>query len=95
MPDQVIVLADQALSAQSADDRSIIIANAVHFISRKVNVTVQLMKSSNKNLLHRIGIESIIVFDELGGYLLANTLIEQRYLGSSTSGLPKTTSRKW
>jgi voltage-gated potassium channel len=78
--DQVIILADQALSDQSADDRSIIIANAIHFISRKVNVTVQLMKSSNKNLLHRIGIESIIVYDELGGYLLANTLIEQRYL---------------
>ncbi len=78
--DQVIILADQELPAQSADDRSIIIANAVHYISRKVNVTVQLMKSSNKNLLHRIGIESIIVYDELGGYLLANTMIEQRYL---------------
>jgi len=78
--DQVIILADQSLSAQSADDRSIIIANAVHFISRKVNVTVQLMNSTNKNLLNRIGIESIIVNDELGGYLLANTLIEQRYL---------------
>jgi hypothetical protein len=41
---------------------------------------VQLMNSSNRNLLHRIGIESIIVSDELGGYLLANTLVEQRYL---------------
>jgi voltage-gated potassium channel len=78
--DQVMILADQSLSAQSADDRSIIIANAVHFISRKVNVTVQLMNSTNKNLLNRIGIESIIVNDELGGYLLANTLIERRYL---------------
>ncbi len=78
--DQVIILADQTLSAQSADDRSIIIANAVHFVSRKVNVTVQLMNSSNKNLLNRIGIESIIVNDELGGYLLANTILEQRYL---------------
>lgn len=78
--DQVIILADQTLASQSADDRSIIIANAVRFISRKANVTVQLMNSANKNMLNRIGIESIIVNDELGGYLLANTIIEQHYL---------------
>lgn len=77
---QVIILADESLSPQSADDRSIIIANAVHFLSRKVEVTVQLMNGSNKNLLNRIGIESIIVYDELGGYLLANTVLEQNYL---------------
>jgi voltage-gated potassium channel len=77
---QVIILADESLSPQSADDRSIIIANAVHFLSRKVEVTVQLMNGANKNLLHRIGIESIIVYDELGGYLLSNTVLEQNYL---------------
>jgi len=77
---QVLILADPNLSAQSADERSIIIANAVHFISRKVLVTVQLMNSSNKTMLQRIGIESIIVYDEIGGYLLANTVLEQRFL---------------
>ncbi|MBM4399415.1 MAG: potassium channel protein [Candidatus Cloacimonetes bacterium] len=76
----VIILADESLSPQSADDRSIIIANAVHFISRKVPVTVQLMNGNNKNLLYRIGIESIIVYDEWGGYLLSNTVLEQNYL---------------
>ena len=73
---QVIILADQSLERHTADDRSIIIANSVHYLVGKNKVTVQLINPENRNLLERVGISNIIIFDDLGGYLLANNISE-------------------
>ncbi len=83
--DQVIILADQSLSSQSADDRSVIIANAVHYIAPKAKITVQLINSENKNLLQRIGVSNLIVYDDIGGYILANNVLEQNSLNLFSS----------
>jgi len=77
---QVIILADQNLDLRSADDRTIIVANAVHYMASKAKITVQLINSENRNLLQRIGIQNIIVYDEIGGYIIANNLFEDKSL---------------
>ncbi|HNX37550.1 MAG TPA: NAD-binding protein [Candidatus Cloacimonadota bacterium] len=77
---QVIILADQNLDRHVADDRSIIIANTIHYMISKDKITVQLVNRENKNLLLRIGISNIIIYDDLGGYLLANNLEDFRSL---------------
>ncbi len=74
---QVIILADQSLSRSAADDRSIIVANAVHYLSKKEKITVQLINTENRNMLQRIGISNIIIWDDIGGYILANNVFEQ------------------
>jgi voltage-gated potassium channel len=74
---QVIILADQALSRSAADDRSIIVANAVHYLAKKEKITVQLINTENRNMLQRIGITNIIIWDDIGGYILANNVFEQ------------------
>ncbi|MDZ4181513.1 MAG: ion channel [Candidatus Cloacimonadaceae bacterium] len=71
---QVIILADQNLEKQSADDRTIIVANAIHYMVPKDRITVQLHNTENKNLLLRVGISNVIVYDDLGGYILANNI---------------------
>lgn len=71
---QVIILADQNLEKQSADDRTIIVANAIHYLVPKDRITVQLHNTENKNLLLRVGISNVIVYDDLGGYILANNI---------------------
>ncbi len=73
---QVIILADQNLENHAADDRSIIVANSVHYLVGKKKVTVQLLNPENRNLLERVGISNIIIYDDLGGYLLANNISE-------------------
>jgi len=73
---QVIILADQSLAAQSADDRSIIVANAMRYLVPKERITIQLNNTENRNLLNRIGITRVVVFDDLGGYILANNVTE-------------------
>ncbi|PKN79801.1 MAG: hypothetical protein CVU48_04210 [Candidatus Cloacimonetes bacterium HGW-Cloacimonetes-1] len=83
--DQVIILADHSLSSQSADDRSVIIANAVHYNAPKAKITVQLINSENKNLLQRIGVSNLIVYDDIGGYILANNVLEQNSLNLFSS----------
>ncbi|MDP2172616.1 MAG: ion channel [Candidatus Cloacimonadaceae bacterium] len=77
---QVIILADQNLEKQSADDRTIIIANAIHYMVHKDKITVQLHNTENKNLLYRIGISNVIIYDDIGGYILANNIIENHSL---------------
>lgn len=74
---QVIVIADANLPRDTADDRSIIVANTVRYISRDVLLTVQLLDMRYKSHLEQIGADNIIVFDELGGYLLANNAIQK------------------
>lgn len=71
---QIIILADQQLDRSAADDRSIIIANAVHYLTKKEKITVQLINTENRNMLQRIGISNIIVWDDIGGYILANSI---------------------
>lgn len=73
---QVIILADHNLAAQSADDRSIIVANAMRYLVPKERITIQLNNPENRNLLNRIGITRVMVFDDLGGYMLANNVTE-------------------
>lgn len=72
---QVIVLADHNLPQNAVDDRSIIVANAVHYQAKKDRVFVQLINTENKQLLHRIGIFNTLVWDDLGGNLLANNVL--------------------
>jgi len=71
---QVIILADHQLDRSAADDRSIIIANAVHYLVKKDRITVQLGNTENRNMLQRIGITNIIIWDDIGGYILANSV---------------------
>ncbi|MDD2544160.1 MAG: ion channel [Candidatus Cloacimonetes bacterium] len=71
---QVIVLADHNLPNNAVDDRSIIVANAIHYQVKKEKISVQLLNTENKQLLHRIGIVNALVWDDLGGYLLANNV---------------------
>ncbi len=73
---QVIILADQGLDHQNADDRTIIIANAIHYNAPKAKITVQLINGENRNLLLRIGIDNIMVCDEVGGYILADNILD-------------------
>ncbi len=77
---QVIILSDQSLSRQNADDRTIFVTNAVHYLASKANITVQLINGENRNILQRIGIDNIIVSDDLNGYILANNIVEQASL---------------
>lgn len=74
---QIIILADHFLDRSAADDRSIIIANTVHYMTKKDKITVQLINTENRSMLQRIGIHNIIIWDDLGGYLLANNVFEQ------------------
>jgi voltage-gated potassium channel len=73
---QVIVLADHNLPNNAVDDRSIIVANAVHYQVKKERIFVQLQNTENKQLLHRIGIFNTLVWDDLGGNLLANNVLD-------------------
>ncbi|MEF3695463.1 MAG: ion channel [Candidatus Cloacimonadota bacterium] len=77
---QVIVLADQSLDRQIADDRSIIIANILQYLISKERITVQLLNPDNRSLLLRSGIRDILIFDDLGGYLLANNILDSSSL---------------
>lgn len=74
---QVFILADQSLARSAADDRSIIVANAVHYLTKKEKITVQLINTENRNMLQRIGITNIIIWDDIGGYILANNVFER------------------
>lgn len=77
---QVIILADQNLDRQIADDRSIIIANTLQYMISKDKITVQLLNPENKSLLQRSGFSDILVYDDLGGYLLAGNILDNSSL---------------
>jgi voltage-gated potassium channel len=82
--DQIIILADHSLEPGSADDRSIIVANAVHFLVKKDKITVQLINNENKQMLQRIGITRVFVWDDLGAYLLADNIADANSLSIFT-----------
>ncbi|HNX02428.1 MAG: NAD-binding protein [Candidatus Cloacimonas sp.] len=77
---RVIILADEQFESSSADDHSIIVANAVHYLAKKDRITVQLVNPENRSMLQRLGIQNIIVWDDIGGYVLANTVADNNYL---------------
>lgn len=82
---QVIILADHYLERTAADDRSIIVANAIHYLVKKDKITVQLINTENKHMLQRIGISKILIWDDFGGYLLANNILDQNNLNIFTN----------
>jgi len=82
---QVIILADHYLERNAADDRSIIVANATHYLVKKDRITVQLINTENKHMLQRIGINKILIWDDFGGYLLANNILDQNNLNIFTN----------
>lgn len=73
---RIIILADMEQNPQNADERSIIVANAVHYITAKAQITVQLLNANNKTMLLRLGIKDVMVYDDLGGSILANSIAE-------------------
>ncbi|MCD4827870.1 MAG: NAD-binding protein [Candidatus Cloacimonetes bacterium] len=77
---QVFVLADENLPQQGADDRSIIVASAVRFLSKTVPLTVQLVHRDSRTHLDNCAVDNIVIFGELGGNLLANNVLNQHYL---------------
>jgi hypothetical protein len=57
----------------------------------KDKITVQLLNPDNVSLLSRSGINDIVVFDDIGGYLLAdNILIIAAYASIANCFAPKT-----
>jgi voltage-gated potassium channel len=79
--EHIFILADTTEDEKGADDRVVIVANAVHYLAGEhQRITVQLMSGSNKNLLRRLGIENILIYEEIGGYLLANNAVDRNSL---------------
>ena len=77
---QIIIIADKQLDRSAVDDHSIIVANAVRYLTKKDKITVQLINPENRSLLERTGIQNIIVWDDIGGYILANNVTDTNYL---------------
>ncbi len=76
----VIVIADENLPRQTADDRSVIAANAIRFCSPSVPLTIQLLNAQNRNHLDSARVDNIVSFDEMGGYMLASNIISKHTL---------------
>ncbi|MBN2829189.1 MAG: NAD-binding protein [Candidatus Cloacimonetes bacterium] len=70
--DKVFVLTDESNARDMADDYTIVVVNTIKYISSDADITVQLINASKKHLLKRYGVEEILVFDELSGYMLAS-----------------------
>jgi voltage-gated potassium channel len=81
---QVIILADHKLDPDIVDDRSIIVANSTHYLVKNDRITVQLLNTENKQMLQRLGITKILVWDDIGGYMLANNIVDQNNLNIFT-----------
>jgi len=91
--EQIIILADHSLEPASADDRSIIVANAVHFLAKKDKISVQLINNENRQMLYRIGISKVFVWDDLGAYLLADNIADENSLSIFTQIAKSSNSR--
>ncbi len=76
----VIVIADENLPRQTADDRSVIAANAIRFCAPSVPLTIQLLNAMNKGHLDTARVDNIVSFDEMGGYMLASNIISKHTL---------------
>ena len=59
-----------------------VIANAVHYLIKKDRITVQLINTENRGMLQRLGISNIIVWDDIGGYILANSVFDPNSLAA-------------
>jgi voltage-gated potassium channel len=77
----VLILPDQNLPKKAADDRSVVAATAVRFITKTIALTVQLLNEENRSHLEHLGVDNIVIFNEFGGYLLANNVVNRYYAG--------------
>jgi voltage-gated potassium channel len=79
--DHIFILSDALNDEQTSDNKVVIVATAVNYLAgEKQRITVQLMSDSYKNHLLRLGIENILIYEEIGGYLLANTALDRNSL---------------
>ncbi|PID27649.1 MAG: hypothetical protein CSB55_08220 [Candidatus Cloacimonadota bacterium] len=72
---QIILLSDENLAEQAADDRTVIAAQTLRFLSKKVHVTVQLNRNTNLQHLRQLNIENILISDDVSGHILANNAL--------------------
>ncbi len=70
--ERVFIMSDEQNSREMADDYTIVVVNTVKYVNPDVKLTVQLLNASKKHLLRRSGVDEILVYDELSGYILAN-----------------------
>lgn len=77
---QVVILANKGLQNESADDKTVIAATAVRFISESVPMTVQLLNRTNKSHLQQIKVDNIITNDEMGALLIVNNIMDSNFL---------------
>ncbi len=70
--ERVFIVSDEQNSREMADDYTIVVVNTVKYINPDIKLTVQLINASKKHLLKRSGVDEILVYDELSGYILAN-----------------------
>lgn len=73
----VIIVADTSGGNlyEKADERIIIAAHAVRYLSPKVRISAELLNSSNEQHLRRIDVDDIIISSEYGGFLLAKSAL--------------------
>lgn len=70
--EKVFVLTDEVNGKESADDFTIVVVNTIKYIDSDADITVQLVSASKKHLLKRSGVEEILVYDEISGYMLGS-----------------------
>lgn len=73
----VLILADETHQEQheKADERTIICAHSVRFLSPKVKICAELLAGNNKSHLQRMKVEDIVVSTDYAGFILAQSAI--------------------
>jgi voltage-gated potassium channel len=73
----VIIVADTSGGNvyEKADERIIIAAHTVRYLSPKVRISAELLNSSNEQHLRRIEVDDVIISSEYGGPLLAKSAL--------------------
>lgn len=73
----VILLADMSGPGgiEKADERSIIAAHSIRFLSSEVRVCVELVDGANEQHLRRTEVDDIVVGSDYGGFLLAQSAL--------------------
>ncbi|MEA1973080.1 MAG: ion channel, partial [Candidatus Cloacimonadota bacterium] len=84
---QIVILANRNVSIESADDKTVIAATAVRFLSQDVPITVQLLNKTNKSHLQQMKINNIISNDEMGALLIVNNIFDSNFLSFHSSFL--------
>jgi voltage-gated potassium channel len=76
---QVILLSDENLDEQAADDRTVIAAQTLRYLSKKVPVTVQLNRNTNMQHLRQLNINNVLISNDVSGHLLANNALTKDF----------------